>query len=83
MEVCNHAYVKMRFLLEDFVFMGFMECSYSGFSCHYLYLLGSVNAANCMELALQKDVDGFLVGGASLKVYFMITLQDLIVVFTF
>ncbi|KAA3471737.1 triosephosphate isomerase, cytosolic-like [Gossypium australe] len=29
---------------------------------------GSVNGANCNELAAQPDVDGFLVGGASLKV---------------
>nr|6NEE_A Chain A, TRIOSEPHOSPHATE ISOMERASE [synthetic construct]6NEE_B Chain B, TRIOSEPHOSPHATE ISOMERASE [synthetic construct] len=28
---------------------------------------GSVNAANCKELAKQPDIDGFLVGGASLK----------------
>jgi triosephosphate isomerase len=28
---------------------------------------GSVNAKNCKELAKQIDIDGFLVGGASLK----------------
>lgn len=28
---------------------------------------GSVNAENCEELATKEDVDGFLVGGASLK----------------
>jgi len=28
---------------------------------------GSVNAGNCQELAKQPDIDGFLVGGASLK----------------
>ncbi|KAF6023991.1 TPI1 [Bugula neritina] len=28
---------------------------------------GSVNAANCKDLAKQPDIDGFLVGGASLK----------------
>lgn len=28
---------------------------------------GSVNAGNCRELATMEDVDGFLVGGASLK----------------
>ena len=28
---------------------------------------GSVNAGNCGELGQQEDVDGFLVGGASLK----------------
>jgi len=32
---------------------------------------GSVNAANCVELAKQPDVDGFLVGGASLKPEFV------------
>jgi triosephosphate isomerase (TIM) len=28
---------------------------------------GSVNEKNCGELAKQEDIDGFLVGGASLK----------------
>ncbi|XP_073119024.1 triosephosphate isomerase, chloroplastic-like [Henckelia pumila] len=28
---------------------------------------GSVNGSNCAELAKQEDIDGFLVGGASLK----------------
>jgi len=28
---------------------------------------GSVSADNCKELAKQPDIDGFLVGGASLK----------------
>ncbi|KAI0701688.1 triose phosphate isomerase [Earliella scabrosa] len=32
---------------------------------------GSVNAGNCKELGTQKDVDGFLVGGASLKPEFI------------
>ncbi|KAH9327464.1 hypothetical protein KI387_007642, partial [Taxus chinensis] len=32
---------------------------------------GSVNAGNCVELAAQPDVDGFLVGGASLKPEFV------------
>ncbi|KAJ0090847.1 hypothetical protein Patl1_13647 [Pistacia atlantica] len=32
---------------------------------------GSVNGANCKELAAQPDVDGFLVGGASLKLEFI------------
>ncbi|MCD7449780.1 hypothetical protein HAX54_001517 [Datura stramonium] len=32
---------------------------------------GSVNGANCKELAAQPDVDGFLVGGASLKPEFI------------
>lgn len=34
-------------------------------------LLGSVNGANCAELAKKEDIDGFLVGGASLKVSFV------------
>lgn len=33
-------------------------------------LSGSVNGGNCAELAKQEDIDGFLVGGASLKVYY-------------
>lgn len=32
---------------------------------------GSVSGANCKELAAKPDVDGFLVGGASLKVCFI------------
>ncbi|XP_070498134.1 triosephosphate isomerase [Chironomus tepperi] len=32
---------------------------------------GSVTAANCRELASQPDIDGFLVGGASLKPEFV------------
>ena len=28
---------------------------------------GSVNAGNCESLAAMSDIDGFLVGGASLK----------------
>ncbi|CAL9765091.1 unnamed protein product [Musa acuminata subsp. burmannicoides] len=32
---------------------------------------GSVNGANCKELAAQPDVDGFLPGGASLKPEFV------------
>ncbi|KAJ7176796.1 Triosephosphate isomerase [Mycena filopes] len=32
---------------------------------------GSVNKGNCIELATQPDVDGFLVGGASLKPEFV------------
>ena len=28
---------------------------------------GSVNASNCESLATMSDIDGFLVGGASLK----------------
>jgi hypothetical protein len=30
---------------------------------------GSVTAANCKEIGCNPDVDGFLVGGASLKVW--------------
>ncbi|KAK4192062.1 Triosephosphate isomerase [Podospora australis] len=32
---------------------------------------GSVNGKNCKELAKEKDIDGFLVGGASLKPEFV------------
>lgn len=36
-----------------------------------LPLPGSVTGATCKELASQPDVDGFLVGGASLKPEFV------------
>lgn len=36
---------------------------------YFLFNLpGSVNGGNCAELAKEEDIDGFLVGGASLKV---------------
>ncbi len=37
---------------------------------------GSVTAANCDSLAKQADVDGFLVGGASLKVPDFVTIVN-------
>ncbi|KAK3409985.1 hypothetical protein EUGRSUZ_J02049 [Eucalyptus grandis] len=37
---------------------------------------GSVNGKNCKELAAQPDVDGFLVGGASLKPEFIDITRD-------
>ena len=36
---------------------------------------GSVNGKNCAELAKEKDIDGFLVGGASLKEEFITIIQ--------
>ncbi len=36
-----------------------------------LFSSGSVTGGTCKELASQKDVDGFLVGGASLKPEFI------------
>ena len=35
---------------------------------------GSVNAKNCGELQAQPDIDGFLVGGASLKAADFVTI---------
>jgi len=40
---------------------------------------GSANAANCAELAKKEDIDGFLVGGASLKVW-QINLRSLYII---
>lgn len=37
----------------------------------FFIAIGSVNAKNCQELAKEGDVDGFLVGGASLKPEFV------------
>lgn len=37
----------------------------------FFFALGSVTAENCKELAAKPDIDGFLVGGASLKPDFM------------
>ena len=35
--------------------------------CCSILTAGSVNAGNCENLATMPDIDGFLVGGASLK----------------
>ncbi|RWR76732.1 Triosephosphate isomerase [Cinnamomum micranthum f. kanehirae] len=40
---------------------------------------GSVNGGNCKELAVQPDVDGFLVGGASLKPEFIDIIKSALV----
>lgn len=37
---------------------------------------GSVSEKNCRDLATQSDIDGFLVGGASLKPACELTLSD-------
>ena len=36
---------------------------------------GSANAGNCAELIAQNDIDGFLVGGASLKPEFAVIVK--------
>lgn len=41
------------------------------FKKKFFFFSGSVTGATCKELAAQKDVDGFLVGGASLKPEFI------------
>lgn len=58
--------------------MTLVQCVYSHFHyrCHgsaytSVCFPGSVTGATCKELASQKDVDGFLVGGASLKPEFI------------
>ena len=43
----------------------------SAYLCHFYDFLGSVNASNCKDLASMSDIDGFLVGGASLKPEFI------------
>lgn len=45
----------------------------------WYFCAGSVNGGNCKELAAQPDVDGFLVGGASLKVIMAFLFIGLIV----
>jgi triosephosphate isomerase len=37
---------------------------------------GSVNGANCQELLAGEDIDGFLVGGASLKPEFLTIIKS-------
>ena len=43
----------------------------SAFDVTLYFITGSVTSENCKELATQPDVDGFLVGGASLKPEFI------------
>lgn len=45
-----------------------------------IFSSGSVNGGNCAELAKEEDIDGFLVGGASLKVPFIVVCSLYIVV---
>jgi len=40
-------------------------------NCIRIIYGGSVTGTNCKELALGADIDGFLVGGASLKPEFV------------
>jgi len=60
----QEAHADIRAFLSKVVSPGVAE------STRILYG-GSVTAANCVELAKQHDVDGFLVGGASLKPEFV------------
>ncbi|XP_072333693.1 triosephosphate isomerase-like [Scyliorhinus torazame] len=55
---------KIRKWLKDNVSEGVSKC------CRIIYG-GSVTAGTCVELASMGDVDGFLVGGASLKPEFV------------
>lgn len=57
--------------------MLYQSLGYQILMINYLYndnilTAGSVNGRNCKELAAQPDVDGFMVGGASLKVIIII-----------
>uniref|UniRef100_A0A8D3D8F6 Triosephosphate isomerase n=1 Tax=Scophthalmus maximus TaxID=52904 RepID=A0A8D3D8F6_SCOMX len=53
------------------IILFFIYFTTSIFSHHSLLFSGSVTGGTCKELASQKDVDGFLVGGASLKPEFV------------
>ena len=45
----------------------YLHSVFNPFMYTHIHTQGSVNAGNCTTLAAQADVDGFLVGGASLK----------------
>lgn len=56
---CHWSPISIRtcyYYLESLI----LECTFSS--------AGSVNGGNSAELAKEEDIDGFLVGGASLKV---------------
>ena len=55
----QHAHSEIREWLE-------VEVSKEVAECVRIIFGGSVNAGNCTELIKMKDIDGFLVGGASL-----------------
>jgi triosephosphate isomerase len=57
LRACGWAFLRLRMLLKLTLFLQ------TTLSC---YLSGSVKASNCEELAACADIDGFLVGGASL-----------------
>ena len=54
-------------LLSEFFFLTNCVNLQSKLKYSLKHLTGSVSAANCKELASKPDIDGFLVGGASLK----------------
>ena len=52
----------MHFLILNFIVLYYILMTF-----FFKTSTGSVNSGNCVDLAAKKDVDGFLVGGASLK----------------
>ena len=69
MEVSQHDEINLCFLI--FLPHSKLYSAVFLFFVFYFIFLGSVTGATCKELASQKDVDGFLVGGASLKPEFI------------
>ena len=59
-------YIAMYFCACDFILLIVV-----GEMITFVSNTGSVNASNCQELASMPDIDGFLVGGASLKPEFV------------
>lgn len=67
-----HVHVKTHNIQQNIIQNSCIFFPVSCLSFNWIPLLGSVTAANCKELAAQPDVDGFLVGGASLKVMMLL-----------
>ena len=61
MTVCYHRLILVSVREKRRVFIHFK----------IVPILGSVTADNCAELGKKPDIDGFLVGGASLKPDFL------------
>ena len=61
-----HAFIRDKFLSQDVIIAGQLRILYGG----------SVNGSNAADLFAREDIDGGLVGGASLKAEDFLSIRD-------
>lgn len=66
-------YLLTHSLIQSRAYTDFITSNNILYAVFFLvfFLPGSVKGSNCKELAKKEDIDGFLVGGASLKPEFV------------